>query len=48
MKMKMKKFEELSNVIPMLAYQRIVDENILVVFFQKFLSFTVLLGQKKS
>jgi len=37
MKMKIKKFEELSNVIPMLAYQRIVDENILVVSHDKLL-----------
>ena len=28
MKIKIKKFEELSKVIPMLAYQRIVDEQV--------------------
>ena len=37
MKIKIKKFEELSKVIPMLAYQRIVDEQIIVVSHDKLL-----------
>jgi NADH/F420H2 dehydrogenase subunit C len=37
MKMKIKKFEELSKIIPVLTYQRMSDENIIVVSHDKLL-----------
>ena len=37
MKMKIKKFEELSKIIPVLTYQRMSDENTIVVSHDKLL-----------
>ena len=35
MKMKIKKFEELSKIVPILTYQRLSDENTIVVSVDK-------------